>query len=170
MNNLVSRQLYYCYYISEVLMRLNVHYVLTWILLGCCLNACQDRSAFPPIGPVELNNCFHKTTWNEESIRDALLGRWEWNYISCWTPDIDHYGYYSGLTIEFRSDSTLTVFEKDTIIQNSVWHVIEHDAYDYYLDVEPFHSSLEGILSICDEWVVFNNSATDLCINYFRKK
>ena len=152
-------------------MRLNVHYVLTWILLGCCLNACQDRSAFPPVGPVALNDCYHKSVWDEESMRDALVGRWEWKYISgVWDSEIDHYGFYDGLVIEFRSDSTLTVFEKDTIIQNSTWHVVGYDSYDYILEVDPYLSSLQGYVTICDDWVVFNNSATDLYINYFRKK
>jgi hypothetical protein len=110
-------------------------------------------------------------SWDSLTTHNALIGEWEWEYISCyWNPDGGNDSDHKGLTIEFKSDQSLIVTEKGEVTQTSSWEVGDGDLDLYEIYVDPSVIQLHGRILICDEWLEFNDSYIDGCDNYFRKK
>ena len=145
----------------------------TYLLLAFFLLLLISCKKEEPISynQTDMWNCHHEGTWNAASTRIVLLGEWELEYVICGgrggitggEPQVD-------LTIEFKSDNTLTVTLNRTITQTASWKVVEGDADLYELDVEPFVSEIHGRILFCGSTVEFNDSYLDGCDNYFSRK
>lgn len=99
----------------------------------------------PPISQKEISDCHHRISWDAIRTRDALIGEWKWEYVSCfWTPDKDNDDDFKGLTVEFRADQTLSVKKNGVLIQTSSWQVVSRDVNHFAIEAEPFVQQLYG--------------------------
>jgi len=137
--------------------------VISIIIFSCNKN--------PPINQREIWDCHQEITWDSLKTKNTLIGKWEWEYISCyWNPEDANDSRFKGLTIEFKSDSTLDVKESGQIIQTSIWKVVNGGVDLFAIDVEPTVIQLYGRILFCEERVEFNHSYIDGCDNYFKRK
>lgn len=140
---------------------------LPFLLFTCC----KKEEDVPPVHVEQLWACHHEMTWDSLSTRNALLGEWEWEFISCyWSPENANGDEFKGLVIHFKSDDTLIVTENGQITQVSSWKVVDGDGDLFELEVNPYVGQLYGRILFCDQKVEFNDSYIDGCDNYFVKK
>jgi len=131
----------------------------------------EIKIEIPPINQKIMWDCHHEKTWDSLKTQNTLIGIWEWKYIACfWTPENANSEDFQGLSIEFKSDSTLDVKQDGNIIQTSNWKVVDGDAGLYALEVETHVMQLGGRILFCEDIVEFNDSYIDGCDNYFRRK
>jgi hypothetical protein len=119
---------------------------------------------------MDMYNCYQESEWDAVKIKNTLLGKWEWEYISCvFFQDNSRYVHDEELFIEFREDSTLIVTQHSVIIQNSSWHVIDVGNGLFKILEDPHVDQLFGRIIICNERVKFSGVDVDGCDNYFIK-
>ncbi len=115
--------------------------------------------------------CHRTTTWDSLAIHVKLIGKWDWEYIGCYSkPEGGNYKDFKGLLVEFKSDNTLEVKENGQTTQTSTWEIVDlNDGY-FALKVKPIVLQIPGRILFCDERVLFSDSFTDGCNNYFTRK
>jgi len=144
--------------------------IVTALILSVSFFSCDKADKDLPKSMSKMSKCYNETSWDTTGISNALLGEWEWKYVSCLDFREDASDEtYKGLEVDFKSDNSLIVKENGTITQTSTWKIVEEHADFFGLEVEPSLPQLRGMIIICDELVVFNNSYIDVCDNYFEK-
>lgn len=124
----------------------------------------------PPFSQADMWDCHNELKWDSLQTQNSLIGIWEWEYIGCyWNPENANNESFKGMTIEFKSDSTLIVKEYEQITQTSKWVVVKGDGDLFAIDVDPTVIQLYGRILFCDQIVEFNHSYIDGCDNYFKR-
>ena len=125
----------------------------------------------PPVTLDSMLQCNGQRSWDSTSIHDALIGKWQWEFIKCYFNPEDANGQdYKNLSIEFKQNDSLEVKVNNQISQISSWYVTRlNDGY-FKLTVNPIVFQLPGRVLICDNRVLFYDSYTDGCNNYFKKQ
>ncbi|MFK7970375.1 MAG: hypothetical protein AB8F95_08415 [Bacteroidia bacterium] len=140
--------------------------ILIWAASSILLS-CNKK---PPIPHVDIWACHHETTWDAEKVHHTLLGKWEWQFVTCSRTLENLKGdEFEGLEIEFKPDSTLDVIENGEITQTSTWKVVNGDVHLFAVKAEPSVSQLRGRILFCEEKVEFNHGYIDGCDNYFER-
>jgi hypothetical protein len=133
------------------------------------LISCTDLHVILDRGD-RIVDCFKEQEWDEVKLRDAMVGNWEWEFVSCfWTPEHDSGKTYLGLSLEFKGDSTLIVRESGDITQVATWYIEEHGEW-FKMDTDPPIYQLYGFIYICGPKLQFIDSGGDGCDNYFRNQ
>lgn len=124
----------------------------------------------PPISLDSMLQCHGQNNWDSARIRNALIGNWQWEYITCyWTPENANGKDYKNLTLEFMQNDSVAVKVNNQIIQLSSWKITQlNDGYSK-LTVNPIVIQLPGKILFCGGHVLFYDSYTDGCDNYFKK-
>lgn len=136
--------------------------ILPIFLLACNRNEEEINAKW------DLFACHHDSSWDSLSIQNTLIGEWEWEYVSCFNaPALANGEDFNGLSVEFKSDNTLDVFEDGQLTQTSNWEVEVYDTDDYGIRMNPAVSQLHGLVLICGERVEFKASIVDVCDNFF---
>ena len=148
------------------ILNLSIAFIFTIsILLASC-----DKAENQPESQINYWDCHHKMIWDEITTKETLIGEWEWEYIACyWNPEDANDHDFKGMTIEFKSDNTLSLKENGQITETSNWKVVDGDAELFELEVDPFIGQIRGRILFCEKSVEFNDSYIDGCDNYFRK-
>lgn len=133
------------------------------ILLAC------NKEPNPPISQSDMWDCHSGMTWDSLKTANALIGEWEWEYISCFS-GLANDSESKGLTIEFKSDNTLDVKQDGETTQISTWEVVERSTGFFKVDVAPSVNQLNGLILFCDERIEFQSSESDGCDDYFKRK
>jgi hypothetical protein len=125
----------------------------------------------PPIALDSMIQCYGQTSWDSNSIHNALVGKWQWEYIKCyWNPENANNEDFKNLSIEFKQNDTLEVRQNGQIIQISSWDIVRlNDGY-FKLIVNPIVLQLPGKVLFCGNKVLFYDSYIDGCDNYFKKQ
>jgi hypothetical protein len=125
----------------------------------------------PPIALDSMLLCYGQTSWDSTSIHNALVGKWQWEYIKCyWNPENANNEDFKTLSIEFKQNDTLEVKLNGQITQISSWDVVRlNDGY-FKLSVNPIVLQLPGKVLFCEHRVLFYDSYIDGCDNYFKKQ
>jgi hypothetical protein len=125
----------------------------------------------PPIALDSILLCNGQTSWDSTSIHNALVGKWQWEYIKCyWNPEKANNEDFKNLSIEFKQNGSLEVKLNGLVTQNSSWDVIKlNDGY-FKLLVNPIVLQLPGKVLFCGDRVLFYDSYVDGCDNYFKKQ
>ncbi len=125
----------------------------------------------PPVTLDSMLQCHEQGSWDSTKIYNALIGKWNWEYIKCyWNPEDANSEEYKNLTIEFKHNDTLEVKLNNQITQRVSWHVARlNDGY-FKITVNPIVLQLPGRVLFCDDRVIFYDSYTDGCDNYFKKQ
>jgi hypothetical protein len=125
----------------------------------------------PPVTLDSMLQCSGQRSWDSTSIHDYLIGKWQWEFISCYYNTENANGEdYKNLSIEFKQNDSLEVKVNNQITQVSSWYVTRlNDGY-FKLTVNPIVYQLPGKVIICDNRVLFYDSYTDGCDNYFKKQ
>lgn len=150
-------------------MKISIYSIAVITTISILLFSC-NKDKYPPIKYWNIWDCHHKETWDSSYIEAALIGEWEWEYVSCfWNPDDANDDEFKGLTITFKPDNTLVVKENGRIKQTSHWKIGGIKDNIFEIAVDPPVRQLYGRTLICNDRVKFNNSYIDGCDNYFKK-
>ena len=88
------------------------YYILLALAIPLILSACNLLEN-PPINQGDMWACHHTTSWDSLQTNNALIGEWDWEFISCfWTPQDANSRDFRGLSVLFKPDSTLQVKDK----------------------------------------------------------
>lgn len=147
------------------------------LIMGICHSCKKTNDTQEPIQqdpPVALDSmlqCYGKRAWDSTSIHDALVGKWQWEYINCYfNPEDGNSEDFKNLSVEFKQNDSLEVKVNNQLTQISSWQVTRlNDGY-FKLTVNPIVLQLPGRVLICDNRVLFYDSYTDGCNNYFKKQ
>lgn len=124
----------------------------------------------PPITLDSMLQCHGHNNWDSATIRNTLLGKWQWEYIRCyWTPESANGTDYKNLTIEFKQNDSVEVKVNNQILQISSWKIAQLNDGFSKLVVNPMVVQLPGKILFCGGHVLFYDSYTDGCDNYFKK-
>lgn len=139
-----------------------------------CNKAKTTDTVQPPKPPIALDSmliCSGQTNWDSASLHNALVGKWQWEYIKCyWYPEKANNEDFKNLTLEFKQHDSLEVKLNGLVTQNSSWHVTKlNDGY-FKLLVNPIVLQLPGKILFCGDRVLFYDSYVDGCDNYFQKQ
>lgn len=139
-------------------------------LVGSIFLACT-KDPYLSHSRADIMSCIKNKDWDSNITGEALIGDWEWIYVSCISaPEIDHDDQYKGLSIKFNSDMTLEVKQDGQVTQTSSWNLMRSDTEYVVIEVDPPVIQLYGRIFICDDLVEFSNSSSDGCNNYFKRK
>jgi hypothetical protein len=124
----------------------------------------------PPIALDSMLLCHGQTNFDSASTRNALIGKWQWKFIKCyWNPEQANGEEYKTISIEFKQNDSLEVKTNDQTTQKSSWKVTRlNDGY-FTLTVSPIVYQLPGKVLFCGDYVLFYDTYTDGCDNYFKR-
>ena len=132
-------------------------------------NTCTEAAA-PPPAELNLLLCHRSIARDSVATEKALLGLWDWEYISCfWKTEKANGEDYKCLSIEFKSDHTLIVKESGKTTQTARWKIFRGDPELFLIKTEPLVPQVVGRILFCEDVLEFNDSYVDGCDNYFRK-
>lgn len=108
-------------------------------------------------------------TEHKENNESNLFGIWEWRFVSCaWNPQDANGEEFSGLSVQFRPDYTLSVIENGEEITYCDWS-IEHSLNSHKLNLTEAIPQLEGFLSHNGETMALDARESDGCRNVWEK-
>lgn len=140
---------------------------ITFLFLLFCMGCNPNPS--PPFLFSDTADC-HRNLGNDSSrVAQALIGEWEWQFVSCFSSPQGNEDASSGLTIDIRNDGTLIVRNPGGGEAFSTWE-LEPVGGMQSLQVEPSIPELDGRIWICDDELVLNGSFRDICDNFFRRE
>lgn len=144
------------------------------LLLGLTALSCDsdgEEIEFPPLSQGEIWDCYQKREWNEQTIKDELIGQWRWIYsVSYWAPDDGRNTESENTLIRFSGDSTLNVVIDGSSQSSIRWSVVQRDGDLFGVDTENTVAQLYGRILLCDNLLEFNNSYIDGSDNYFERE
>jgi len=146
-----------------------------FLVLVCQISCTKEKESTvkqePPITLSNMLECYRLATWDSAKIQTQLVGKWEWEYIRCyWNPEDGNYDDYKGVLIEFKADKTLEVLVNGKTTQTTTWHVVNLNDGFYGISTNELVVYVPGRILFCTERVLFNDSYTDGCDNYFKRK
>jgi hypothetical protein len=125
----------------------------------------------PPLTLPEMVACHQTATWDSLTIRNKLLGLWAWEYIQCFgNPQNGNYEDFKGMTVDFKPNNTVEIRTNGQMVQTSTWTMVNlNDGY-FSIQTSPLVLQLPGRIMFCAERVLFSDSYTDGCDNFFIRK
>ncbi|MBS1511608.1 MAG: hypothetical protein JST86_12250 [Bacteroidetes bacterium] len=131
----------------------------------------MPQSQKPPITPDSMLLCHNQTIWDSSTIHQHLIGKWQWEYIKCyWAPENANNEDFKNLSVEFKQNNSLEVKLNGQTTQTSSWAIVRlNDGY-FKLVTNPIVFQLPGKVLFCENHVLFFDSYTDGCDNYFKKQ
>ena len=125
----------------------------------------------PPITLDSMLLCYGQKSWDSTSIHNALIGKWSWEYITCyWKPESANNEDFKSLSIEFKQNDSLELKQNGLLTQKSSWDISKLSDGYFKLLVNPIVLQLPGKVLICGDRVLFYDSYVDGCDNYFKKQ
>lgn len=148
-------------------------FFITVIQISCnkTVNTETPQQQKPPIRLDSMLLCHQQIFWDSTAIRNALIGKWKWEYIKCyWKPESANSEEFKTLSIEFKNNDSVDVKTNGQITQKSSWSIVRlNDGY-FKLLVSPIVYQLPGKILFCGDRVIFYDSYVDGCDNYFKKQ
>lgn len=146
-------------------------FFITNIGIICLLlfNACCKEKPHVPIYLNDIYQCYNSATWDSLKVKNAVIGEWNWEYISC--ENGGNNSQFKGLSIEFKPNMDLNIKQNGKIIQTSKWLLTKgNDDFHYGINAFPLVDPMYGTFLICNDIIEYNLSYVDGCDNYFRRK
>ncbi len=152
--------------------------ILSILLITAILPSCEKTKneeqlvqQEPPITFDSMWLCNSRTVWDSAKIHDALIGKWKWEYISCyWNPEKANGEDFKTLSVEFKTNDSVDVKIDNVVTQKSLWKVKTLNDGNFGLIVSPIVLQLPGRILFCGDRVLFQDSYVDGCDNYFAKQ
>jgi hypothetical protein len=152
--------------------------LLLLVVFIVCITACsktnnvnRPQTQQAPVKFDSILQCHQQTNTDSISIRNALISKWQWQYIDCyWKPETANGDDFKNLTIEFKQNDTVEVTSSDQTIQKSHWLLSRTNDGYFRLITTPLVIQLPGKVLRCGSWVIFYDSYVDGCNNYFKKQ
>ena len=113
--------------------------------------------------------CFIQANWDSTTVAQALEGQWTWDYTASYWGNKGSKVSDSGVTVEFKADGTVQVYERGTLTESAKWTVGIHKS-EYRLKTTPYVGLFDGRIAICEDRVEFNGAILDGFTNIFKKK
>ncbi|MDE3251895.1 MAG: hypothetical protein KGO92_03750, partial [Bacteroidota bacterium] len=86
-----------------------------------------------------------------------------------WNPENANGTEYKNLTLTFKQNDTVEVRVNNQTIQLASWKIVTLNDGFSKLEVNPLVYQLPGKILFCEGRVLFYDSYTDGCDNYFKK-
>jgi hypothetical protein len=124
----------------------------------------------PPVTLDSMLLCHNQTNSDSVATRNALIGKWHWEYISCyWYPERANNQDFKNLAIEFKQNDSLEVQLMGQVTQRSSWSIVKTNDGYFKLVVEPLVLQLPGKILFCKDRLLLYDSYVDGCDNYYKK-
>ena len=124
----------------------------------------------PPVSFDSLLHCYGQVSWDSASIHNALIGTWNWEFIKCyWNPEDANGDDYKNVSIVFRQNDSLEVKVNNQITQAASWKISRLSDGYFKVTTAPLVVYLPGKILLCGNRVMFYDSYTDGCDNYFKR-
>jgi hypothetical protein len=124
----------------------------------------------PPVSLDSMLQCHGQKNWDSVTIRSSLIGNWQWEFIRCyWTPEKANSKDYQNLSVEFMQNDSVIVRVNGQTTQKASWQIVRTNDGYFTLAVNPIILQLPGKILFCGGRVLFYDSYTDGCDNYFKK-
>ncbi|MEL7532123.1 MAG: hypothetical protein AAFN10_12475 [Bacteroidota bacterium] len=144
---------------------------LAMILLVACRP--EDPLADPPPF-VEILACHENTNLDSLSLRQAMLGQWNWHYVRCQNGPDQSRTASSSITYLDISPDTIGLWPENSLdpIADATWSLERRNASLFVLGTDPLivAPDLEGQVIVCDPWLVINRSYRNFCDIYYKKR
>jgi hypothetical protein len=142
--------------------------VLVLLLIASC------REPDEPCDFTSLHQCHNEQGFDSLKLAKAIVGKWKWDYRLNCSAVVDgakNTSDYGGLTIEFRDDGTF-VLNRPNSTSYFQWELdsIPHDGrkvVDPNRAGAPPHESLWGVVIVCGDKLLANDSYRDGMDNFF---
>ena len=134
-------------------------------------NTAGRQQQQPPISLGDMLQCYRQTNWDSTAIHNALMGKWQWEFIKCyWNPEDANGDDFKNLSVEFKQHDSLEVKINGQTTQTASWKITSSNDGYFKLVLTPIVVQLPGNILFCGERVLFYDSYTDGCDNYFKKQ
>jgi len=146
-----------------------IRYALFLSLILFILSCEKNSTSEPhPLSHIGFFQCHNSLEWNEQSIKDSLIGLWKFEFKACYDPKgRGVYTHDQEISMEIREDDSIYVRQFGIIIDSASFSIIGLDGYQ--INTEPGIGYVLGSILFCEDRVVFNASHFDLCDHYFIK-
>ena len=150
--------------------RLVIIAFMLFLVTGCHKDSENNPLNKPPT-QMELWECHTQTIWHEETVFNALVGKWKWFYTQSYGLEETGRNTESENTvIEFQKDSVINVIVDGKLEASTNWGVTLTDPPLFGLTTGTIISQLlYGRILFCDDLVEFNDSYIDGDDNYFKR-
>lgn len=112
----------------------------------------------------DIWKCHQDQEWSASKVARCLYGKWKWqSVVYYWEEGTDN-SKHLGLSITFKRNHQLEVCQDGDVITTAIWSVKKLENWDedsYELVVEPSVGYLHGVILICDNTVMFNDTPLD---------
>lgn len=125
-----------------------------------------------PVSRDSLLQCYTQMNWDSAGIHQALISAtWNWEFIKCyWNPEEANGEEYKAVSIRFLPNDSLEVKTNGQVTQTASWKISRLSDGYFQLSVSPLVYLLPGKIILCENRVIFYDSYTDGCDNYFKKE
>lgn len=115
----------------------------------------------PPIEDIDFNSCHFDEDWDEDSIKQALIGQWRWHTtFHPWTNEYES-SSEGDLEVHFVDATTVNIVRNNAIESTLTWDLEEVDNEVYRIVTTPFEYTIVGNFYFCDDLLAFVNSYLD---------
>jgi hypothetical protein len=139
-----------------------------------CKKSTTIDTPLRPKPPIQLDSmllCHGQNNCDSTAIHHALIGKWQWVYISCyWNPESANNQDFKTLSVEFNQHDSLEVKLNGQTTQKSSWGLVRTNDGYFKLLANPIVLQLPGKVLFCGDFVLFYDSYVDGCDNYFKKQ
>ena len=101
---------------------LSVIVVIIAFFQTSCEKSKDDERIARQEAPISLGSilqCNGRTTRDSAAVHNALIGKWKWEFISCyWNPEKANGEDFKTLAVEFKTNDTVEVKVDNMIAQN----------------------------------------------------
>ena len=154
-----------------------ISFILLFLVIVLSENACKKAETTDtpqqqkrPISIDSMLRCHNFVNADSSSIRNALITKWQWKFISCyWKPENANSEDFKTLTIEFKQNDSLEVRINNVTTQKSSWYLKRLADGFYKLISSSFIPQLSGKVLVCGDQLLFYDTYVDGCDNYFKK-
>jgi hypothetical protein len=148
--------------------------LLYFVVLTSCEKSKDEKEVVQQVTPITLDSmirCNSQVARDSAAVHDALIGKWKWEFISCfWSTEKANGEDFKTLAVEFKTNDTVEVKVGDVVTQKSAWKVTGLSDGSFSVVTSPLVLQLPGRILFCGDKVLFQDSYVDGCDNYFVKQ
>lgn len=140
------------------------------IFLSC------DKTVDIPYSLSDLKNCYKQQSYNDQSLKSKLIGRWAWKFVQCGGCEEFHSdSEEKDLEVAFNQDNLIEIYRHENLIYEGEWLLEPSPEEGYYrMIINPsftinLHVGLYGDIIVCEDDLLFYISYVDGYDNYFKR-
>lgn len=143
-------------------------YLSGLLVIALLWAGCQEDVVLP-YSLEGAYDCYQGQPWTAASIDAALTGAWDRVYYSCYSGEMETIPL-GELRLVLREDHQLEIYQDGLLERTDSWEVESRGSENFTLKTTQILPWLNGDIVICDDLLVFFESYTSGCDNYFERR